>query len=116
MGIPGEADPLRVALLGPVLAWRGDRELALGPAQRQAVLAMLALRAGRVVSRDDLVDGVWGANPPTSVVNGVHVLIGALRRVLEPGRARRAPAAPVASVAGRRSAWDQGLCPVRVGS
>jgi len=54
MGIPGEADPLRVALLGPVLAWRGDRELALGPAQRQAVLAMLALRAGRVVSRDEL--------------------------------------------------------------
>jgi hypothetical protein len=65
MGSSGEAEPLRVAPLGPVLAWRGDRELALGPGRRQAVLIMPALRAGRVVSRDELVDVVKALTTPS---------------------------------------------------
>jgi DNA-binding SARP family transcriptional activator/Tfp pilus assembly protein PilF len=94
----GQEQPLRIALLGTVRAFRSDRELAVGPPRHRAVLAMLALRANRVVSRDDLVDGVWPADPPASVVNGVHVIVGALRRALEPDRARRAPGQVLASV------------------
>jgi DNA-binding SARP family transcriptional activator/Tfp pilus assembly protein PilF len=86
-----DSQHLRFALLGTVFAVCEGQELAAGPPRQRAVLAMLALRANRVVPRDELVDGVWGADPPASAVNGVHIIVGALRRMLEPARARRAP-------------------------
>jgi tetratricopeptide (TPR) repeat protein len=52
---------------------------------------MLALRANQAVSRSELIDGMWGEDPPTSAVNSVHVYVAGLRRVLEPDRAHRAP-------------------------
>jgi DNA-binding SARP family transcriptional activator/Tfp pilus assembly protein PilF len=85
----GEA--VRVQLLGPVRAWRDEHELGLGGPARRAVLGMLAMRANQVVSRSELIDGLWGEDPPDSAVNGVHVYVAGLRRVLEPHRGRRAP-------------------------
>ena len=55
-----DGQPLRVAVLGPVRAWRGDAELELGAPQRRAVLGLLAARANQAVSRDELIDGIWG--------------------------------------------------------
>jgi DNA-binding SARP family transcriptional activator/tetratricopeptide (TPR) repeat protein len=86
-----DSDGLRVQLLGPVRAWRGDDELELGGPGRRAVLGMLAMRAGQPVMRAELIDGLWGEDPPASAVNGVHVHVAGLRRALEPGRTRRAP-------------------------
>jgi DNA-binding SARP family transcriptional activator len=86
-----DGHPLRVELLGALRASQSGRELEIGPPRQGAVLAMLVLGANRVVTRDELVDGVWGTDPPASVVNRVHVLVGGLRRELEPDRARRAP-------------------------
>jgi len=83
--------PLLVRLLGPVRAWQGDRELELGGPQRQVVLGLLALRANQAVSRSELIDGIWGEDPPPSAVNGLHVQVAGLRRTLEPHRASRAP-------------------------
>jgi DNA-binding SARP family transcriptional activator/tetratricopeptide (TPR) repeat protein len=77
---------LRIEVLGPIRVWRGDQPLALGPPRRQAVLALLALRANRSVTRDEIVDAVWGENPPTSAANNVHIYIGGLRDLLEPAR------------------------------
>jgi DNA-binding SARP family transcriptional activator/tetratricopeptide (TPR) repeat protein len=96
----GTGDPreLRVEVLGAVRAFRGGGELDLGPPRQRAVLAMLALRANRVVTRDELVDGGWGTDPPASVVNRVHAHVAALRRVVEPDRPRRAPGQVLASV------------------
>ena len=93
-----DAQELRVEMLGAVRAFRGGRELDLGPPRQRAVLALLALRANRVVTRDELVDGGWGTDPPASVVNRVHAHVAALRRVVEPDRARRAPGRVLASV------------------
>jgi DNA-binding SARP family transcriptional activator len=53
---------------------------------------MLAMRVNQVVSRSELIDGMWGDDPPASAVNSVHVYVAGLRRVLEPRRAHRAPA------------------------
>jgi DNA-binding SARP family transcriptional activator len=88
---PDETQPLRVALLGPVRAWRAEVELELGAPQRRAVLALLAVRANQVVARDELIDGIWGEELPARSVNALHVHVARLRAVLEPGRARRAP-------------------------
>jgi DNA-binding SARP family transcriptional activator/tetratricopeptide (TPR) repeat protein len=87
----GDAGELRIQLLGPVRAWRGEQEVELGGPRRRALLAMLAMRASQAVSRSELIDGLWGTDPPTSAVNSVHVYVAGLRRVLEPHRARRAP-------------------------
>jgi DNA-binding SARP family transcriptional activator/Tfp pilus assembly protein PilF len=86
-----EARPLRIAILGPVRAWRGDVELELGAPRRRAVLGLLAAKANQVVARDDLIDGIWGEDLPASSVNALHVHVARLRAALEPGRARRAP-------------------------
>lgn len=79
---------LRVAVLGPVRAWRGADELTLGPARQRAVFAVLALRAGRAVTRAELVSAVWGADAPKSVAGNIHTYVSGLRRVLEPDRDR----------------------------
>ncbi|MFL6118603.1 BTAD domain-containing putative transcriptional regulator [Actinophytocola sp.] len=80
-------DRLRVEVLGPVRAWRGPVELALGPARQRAVFAVLALRAGRPVTRDELVSAVWGAAAPKSVAGNIHTYISGLRRALQADRA-----------------------------
>jgi len=77
-----------VGVLGPVLAWRAGRQLPAGPAQRQLVLAVLALRAGTAVPREELVDALW-EQAPASAVNTVHKHVCALRAVLEPARPDR---------------------------
>jgi SARP family transcriptional regulator, regulator of embCAB operon len=79
---------IMVGVLGPVQAWRAGRLLPAGPAQRQLVLAMLALRAGTAVPRGELVDALW-EQAPASAVNTVHKHICVLRAVLEPARPRR---------------------------
>ncbi|WP_063747135.1 BTAD domain-containing putative transcriptional regulator [Saccharothrix sp. NRRL B-16314] len=81
--------PVTVELLGPVRAWRGGVEVDLGTARRRAVFALLALRAGQAVSKDELIDGVWGDSPPATAGAGLHTYVSGLRRALEPGRAKR---------------------------
>jgi DNA-binding SARP family transcriptional activator/Tfp pilus assembly protein PilF len=80
---------LRVGVLGPITASEGQRELRLGQPRQQAVLAILAMRANRVISRSELVDAVWGHEPPPSAEGGIYTYIAGLRRIIEPGRSAR---------------------------
>src|SRR5262245_61971845 len=81
-------EDLRVEVLGPVRGWRGPVERALGPARQRAVFAVLALRAGKPVTRAELISAVWGADAPKSVAGNIHTYVSGLRRVLEPDRDR----------------------------
>ncbi|MFD4656322.1 BTAD domain-containing putative transcriptional regulator [Kitasatospora sp. NPDC058444] len=74
---------VRIAVLGPLRAWQGGRSLDLGHPRRQAVLAALALRGGRALSRQELLDGVWGLEPPAANVVPVHIY--RLRKILRIG-------------------------------
>ncbi len=58
--------------------WRGDVEISLTP-REFALLRYLMHRVGEVVSRNELVDHVWGDAPDVSY-NAVEVCVGALRR------------------------------------
>ncbi|MFJ5921059.1 BTAD domain-containing putative transcriptional regulator [Kitasatospora sp. NPDC092948] len=82
---PDGGERLRLCLLGPVQAWRGERELELGPPQQRALLAALALRARRIVSVDELLDALW-EEPPARAAAIVRTYVSRLRRVLEPDR------------------------------
>ena len=78
--------PLRVGLLGPVTVWRAEGEISPGPPRQQAALAVLAARAGQVVSRAELISAVWGSSPPTNADGGIYTYVAGLRKILEPRR------------------------------
>src|SRR6185312_1610546 len=80
-GGPRGEDRLRVSILGPVRAWHGHRELPLGPARQRAVFAVLAA-AGRTVGREELIDAVWEATPPSTAGGSIYTYISGLRRSL----------------------------------
>src|SRR3954467_12029437 len=73
-------------LLGPLEVVNGDGPpLRLGGGKPRALLAPLALDAGRPVSVDQLVGDLWGEDVPDSAVKMVHIHISALRKALPPG-------------------------------
>ena len=78
----------RLQLLGPMKAWQGETELDLGSAHRRTVLAALAMNPNRTVSREELIDAVWGEAPPQSAQGSIYTYVSGLRRALEPGRAK----------------------------
>ncbi|MGK5543564.1 AfsR/SARP family transcriptional regulator [Streptomyces sp. URMC 127] len=82
-----EETRLRFALLGRLRAWRDDEELALGSPQQQAFLAVLLLRQERAASMADIVEELWGGNPPPRAVGTLRTYASRLRRLLEPERA-----------------------------
>ena len=91
-------EALRFSLLGPLRAWRGPAELALGSPQQRAVLAMLLLSRGQAVAVADLVDGVWGTRPPPGAVAMVRTYVSRLRKLLEPGRTSGRPSDLLVSI------------------
>jgi DNA-binding SARP family transcriptional activator len=76
----------RLGLLGPLRAWQGENVLDLGPLQQRVVLAILALQAGRPISRPQVINAVWGETPPKNAVNLIQRHASGLRRALEPAR------------------------------
>jgi DNA-binding SARP family transcriptional activator len=99
----GDTEPQPwLQVLGPVRAWRGDQEqgteVDLGSAHRRAVLGVLALSAGHTVSRDELIDALWGDEPPSSASGSIYTYVSGLRQALEPGRAPRSGGTVLASV------------------
>ncbi|MEU8232525.1 BTAD domain-containing putative transcriptional regulator [Actinoplanes sp. NPDC048967] len=87
-------EQLRVSVLGPLRAWYGDQELTLGPARQRALFAVLVADANRLVSRDEIIEAVWGAAAPATAPGSVYTYISGLRRVLA-GGPERPPAAEV---------------------
>jgi DNA-binding SARP family transcriptional activator len=58
---------MQLRVLGSIDVWHGGQRLALGGRQQRALLAMLLIEAGRVVSTDRLIAEIWGDAAPTSV-------------------------------------------------
>jgi DNA-binding SARP family transcriptional activator len=79
-------------ILGPLQVLDAGRPLVLGRPKQRAVLAILLLDAGRVVSLDRLVEELWGPQAPAQALASVQAYVSHLRRLLEPQRAPGAPA------------------------
>jgi predicted ATPase/DNA-binding SARP family transcriptional activator len=77
---------VKVGLLGPLTVLRDDGTLVdISAPKQRAVLTVLALEAGRSVDSAELIDAVWGDDPPRSVAKALQTYISALRGALGPG-------------------------------
>ena len=73
---------MRVRLLGPVDVLVGESPRPVRGLRRKAVLAVLALHGGEVVSTDRLLEIVWGDEAPPKVLNTLQSNVSHLRQVL----------------------------------
>src|SRR5262245_49822596 len=73
---------LDVRLLGPIEVERGGAPVGLGGQKPRALLAVLALDAGRVVSVARLVEGLGPGAPPDTASHAVQVYVSQLRKAL----------------------------------
>ncbi|GAA3383890.1 AfsR/SARP family transcriptional regulator [Cryptosporangium minutisporangium] len=70
---------MHVRLLGPVGIETAQARLVVGGPRAQAVVAVLAVRAGEVVTADWLIDQIWGAQPPRSARGSLQAYVSRLR-------------------------------------
>jgi DNA-binding SARP family transcriptional activator len=69
-------------VLGELEARHDGQAIPLGAHQQRAVLAILVLHAGEVVSADRLMDELWGDEPPARAAKTVQVYVSRLRKAL----------------------------------
>ena len=75
---------IEFGVLGPLEARARGRLLPLGGGKQRAVLSLLLLRAGELVTIERLIGTLWGEEPPVSAAHTIESYVSRLRRVLEP--------------------------------
>ena len=73
---------MEIRLFGPLEVRAGGEELVLRRRQQRSLLAVLALRAGEVVSTDRLIEDLWGGSAPRSALGSLQNTVSALRGML----------------------------------
>jgi DNA-binding SARP family transcriptional activator len=69
-------------ILGPLEVRDEQAAIALGGPRQRALLVALLLRAGRVVPTEQLVDELYGGEPPKTATTSLQNAVVALRKVL----------------------------------
>jgi DNA-binding SARP family transcriptional activator len=83
--------PLEIRLLGPFEVLVGGRPVNVTGGKRHGFLALLALRCGRVVGVDALIEALWGEDLPAAPRNAVQHHVARLRGALGPGSVMASP-------------------------
>jgi YVTN family beta-propeller protein len=73
---------VRYRVLGPLEVEAGGELLPLGGAKQRALLAVLLMHANEVVSRDVLIEDLWGERGASGTVHGLEVLVSRVRKSL----------------------------------
>ena len=71
-------------ILGPLEVRSEEGPIGLGGPRQRALLTALLLRAGRVVPTEQLVDELYGAEPPPTATASLQNAVVALRKALGP--------------------------------
>lgn len=91
---PDDEPRIFVTLIGSLTVRRGSTVLRAqqlgGPKPRQ-ILEILLLTLGRPVSKDRLIDLLWGNAAPHEAVTSIESYVSVLRRHLQPGCGRYGP-------------------------
>jgi predicted ATPase/DNA-binding SARP family transcriptional activator len=69
-------------ILGPIQALVDDQPAPLGAPKQRGLLALLLVNRRRVMTAEQLIDGLWGEAPPASAVQSLQVYVHGLRRAL----------------------------------
>src|SRR6204780_4377888 len=72
----------RFGVLGPLTFDRDGEPVRLPSSRQRSLLALLLSASGTSVSRDRMIDELWGERPPASAVSAFHVHMSKLRAVL----------------------------------
>jgi predicted ATPase/DNA-binding SARP family transcriptional activator len=70
-------------ILGPLEVVAGDQQVPVSGSRERALLAVLLIHAGEVVSADRLIDLLWGDDLPGNPANALQVVVSRVRRALE---------------------------------
>src|SRR6266536_4466163 len=73
---------VKFRLLGRLEVVDGGRDAAPRRRKQRALLALLLLRAGEMVTVDEAVDALWGVRPPPTARNAVQGHVATLRKLL----------------------------------
>ncbi|WNG95526.1 BTAD domain-containing putative transcriptional regulator [Mycobacterium sp. ITM-2016-00318] len=76
---------MELRVLGPLQARQGGAPVAIPGAKPRAILTMLGLHGGSVVSADTLLELLWGDDPPRTAGKALQTHISALRRTVGDG-------------------------------
>jgi SARP family transcriptional regulator, regulator of embCAB operon len=76
-------DGIRLGILGPLEVLGLDGELKISPKERSLLIA-LALRPNKVVGVSELIDILWGEDPPVTAQKTLQTYVSGLRRQLPP--------------------------------
>lgn len=79
-------------ILGPLEVVEEGHPLPLGGAKQRTLLAFLLLHANEVVSRERLIDCLWGEAPPETALTALQGYVSQLRKLL--GRERLVTRSP----------------------
>jgi DNA-binding SARP family transcriptional activator len=71
-------------ILGPLEVVDENGSLALAAQKQRALLGLLLIHAGEVLSTDRIVDALWGETPPRTATTSLWNLVAQLRKVLPP--------------------------------
>jgi DNA-binding SARP family transcriptional activator/pimeloyl-ACP methyl ester carboxylesterase len=74
--------PIEFRILGPLEISADGRLLPLGSPKQRALLALLLAHTTETLSRDRLIEELWGEAPPATVDSALHVYLSRLRRLL----------------------------------
>ena len=73
---------IEVRVLGPLEVLRGDQPVHIPGEKERALLGLLAMQPGKVMSADQLIDQLWGDALPTNAANALQAVVSRLRRAL----------------------------------
>src|SRR3981081_2290834 len=76
---------VELAVLGALQVRQAGAPVTIPGAKPRAILTMLGLHGGSVVSADTLVELLWGDDPPRTAAKALQTHISHLRRTLGDG-------------------------------
>ncbi|SDX62922.1 DNA-binding transcriptional activator of the SARP family [Amycolatopsis xylanica] len=82
LAVLGEDEAVRIGVLGPLTLRSGDTPVELGAAKQRWLLGLLALQPNQVVRRAEIVELIWGDDPPATWPNLVHTYVARVRKAL----------------------------------
>ncbi|RVX38773.1 DNA-binding SARP family transcriptional activator [Nonomuraea polychroma] len=73
---------MRYEILGPLRVVDEGRQTFISARKIEIVLTTLLIRSGQIVTPDQLMEEIWGYNPPRRATAGLHVYISQVRKFL----------------------------------